>query len=241
MIIGYDIEYIPDNQQGRTGRDFRLIMEEYPLIKGADLVYNEREIPGRNGELVQSSTYRKNLTIPVKLTLLAPPEDQMQYREYIRKIKRWLTGPGWLRLSDDDYKYRVLKIQWIESKRKTPRYGFIEASFLVKPYEYKMDGLLSYPVSEIKYNACDESKPIYYITGESTGTLTVNGNTITINVGQNLVIDTDLELTYRMDNGTNISEGITGNYRDLYLVSGNNSISASGVNAQIKPMWGYNV
>lgn len=62
-------------------------------------------------------------------------------------------------------------------------------------------------------------------------TLTVNGNTMTANVGQNLTIDTDRMIAYRSD-GTLNNTQVTGNYEDMYLLNGENEISFSGENSK---------
>ena len=72
-------------------------------------------------------------------------------------------------------------------------------------------------------------------------TLTVNGNEMTANVGQNLTIDTDLMIAYRQD-GTLQNTAVTGDYEDLYLVPGDNVISiTSGFDLKIIPNWGYEI
>ena len=240
MIFNYDIEFVPDNGEAHTGSEFCLMMTEYPVIPNAELVYNTYEIPGRDGELVEAKSYRKNITIAPMLTLVADEVDQIHYADYIRKAQRWLKGTGWLRFSDtQDTRFRVLKIQHNGSERETPVWGQFSPAFVCEPYEYKADGLQAYPIAEITYNPYDICKPIYRITGESAGTITVNGNPITINVGQNLTIDTAKQITYRTD-GTLVMNSITGDYEDMWLDNGNVAITvSSGLTATVEPRWGW--
>lgn len=241
MIFNYDLEFIPDIGEAHTGKDFGFILEEYPVIPNAELVYNSYEIPGRDGELVEAKGYRKNILITPTLSLIAEEENQIHYNEYIRNAQRWLFGSGWVRFSDlIDTKFRVLKIYHDGSERETPIYGRISPSFLCEPYEYKVDGFSQFPIASVTYNPYDVCKPIYRITGEKTGTLTVNGNPITINVGQNLTIDTAKQITYRSDDDTLVMSGITGNYEDMWLDNGNVSITiTSGLTATVEPRWGW--
>lgn len=67
-----------------------------------------------------------------------------------------------------------------------------------------------------RYEICH---PIYFITGEGMCTLTVNGNTMTSNVGQNLTINTDKKLAYRTDK-TMQNTQVSGHYEDLYMQRG---------------------
>ncbi len=241
MILEYGIEFIPDKGEAHTSLEFGFILAEYPVIPNAELVYNTYEIPGRDGELVESKSYRKNITIAPTLTLVADEVYQLHYNDYVRKVERWLTGTGWLRISDNvDTLYRVLKVQNGGSERQTPVWGTLTPAFLCEPYEYKTDGLEKYPVSGVTYNAYDLCKPIYRITGNSSGTLTVNGNEIAVNVGQNMTIDTANQITYRTDDGTLIMGNIGGNYEDMWLPNGNVSISIStGLAATVEPRWGW--
>ena len=92
-------------------------------------------------------------------------------------------------------------------------------------------------IADVLYNPYALSKPIYMITGEGMCTLTVNGKSVTANVGQNLTINTDLMLAYRKD-GTMMNTAVTGDYEDLWLNSGENSITiTSGFSLAIIPNW----
>lgn len=100
-----------------------------------------------------------------------------------------------------------------------------------------MDGIREYNVEELIYNPYEVAHPIYKIAGEGTCSITVNGKVITVNVGQNMTIDTDRMLAYRED-GTLINTSITGEYEDMYLVEGENIIRASkGFKITVIPNW----
>ena len=79
--------------------------------------------------------------------------------------------------------------------------------------------------------------PIYKISGNGTCILTVNGKNMSATVGQNLTIDTDLMIAYRTDGDIN-NIAVTGNYEDLWLQEGENTISiTSGYDLSIIPNW----
>ena len=66
--------------------------------------------------------------------------------------------------------------------------------------------------------------------------LTVNGKTMTADVGQNITIDTDRELAYRKDKLSNTA--VSGKYDDLYLQAGENEITITeGCDLNIIPNW----
>lgn len=94
-------------------------------------------------------------------------------------------------------------------------------------------------MEDIGYHAGEESHPVYKILGEGVCTLTVNGKTMTANVGQNLTIDTDRQLAYRSD-GTLNNTAVTGNYEDLVLVEGDNKVTITdGFDLKVIPYWRY--
>ena len=56
-------------------------------------------------------------------------------------------------------------------------------------------------------------------------------------VGQNVTIDTELMIAYRMD-GTMENTSVTGDYEDLYLKPGYNEIEITeGFEAKVIPNW----
>lgn len=120
------------------------------------------------------------------------------------------------------------------------RIGNFKATFLTKDgLRYLCEGLHEQRAEDIGYHAGEESHPVYKILGEGVCTLTVNGKTMTANVGQNLTIDTDRQLAYRSD-GTLNNTAVTGNYEDLVLVEGDNKVTITdGFDLKVIPYWRY--
>ena len=241
MVYKYDLDFQPDSGIGHKASDFGLIMEEYPKIPASERVYNSYEIPGRAGELVQDTKTRKNIPLPVELTMLTVPDNQLEYRDYIRQIQKWLKGSGWLQLSDEqDTRYKVLTTQNGVSDRITPIYGKVDAVFTLEPYEYVNSGFLEHDISDIKFNGYDLCKPVYEISGNATGTLTVNGVQFKIKSIERLTIDSALQLTWTTANGEVKNTAISGDYEDLWIPSGDVAITATpGLTVKIKPRWGW--
>lgn len=241
IIHGYDFEYKPNNGIAHRGRDFRLIMEEYPVIPAAKKIYNAYTIPGRAGQLIQDTKTKENINLEIPITMLAPPMDQMEYRDYIRQINDWLQGDGWLWLSDEqDTRYKVLYIQVGGSERITPIYGKLNTMFCIEPYEYANSGFLEIDAEDLRFNGYDLCKPIYLIEGNATGYIVVNGVQFDINSIERLTIDTELMLTWTTVNGQVENQAITGNYEDLWLPRGEVTITVSpGLTVKVMPRWGW--
>lgn len=231
-MILYQIQY-----NDKTSADFGAILQEAVKFSGGERQYGSTAVAGRWGELVSKNKYQSNITIQCMLTVLNGYTMQQ-----IRQLKKWLSGTGKLKASDSpEVFYKVLKVNYEEIERKIKQYGNFTVSFLCVPYEYREDGQISYSINQFLQNPFDLAHPIYKITGEGICTLTVNGNTMTANVGQNITIDTDLMIAYRND-GAMQNTAVTGDYEELYLVHGENEISITdGFELKIIPNWGYEI
>lgn len=143
-----------------------------------------------------------------------------------------------LMFSDDPgYYYKVKKIDIGTNERLAKRIGKFQVTFTCEGYMYLTEGAETRNLSDTLYNAFEECKPVYEITGDGVCTLTVNGTKITANIGGKLVIDTGLKLCYTALKET-ANRRLTGYYEDLYLKEGENTFSVSpGFTVKIKPNW----
>ena len=110
--------------------------------------------------------------------------------------------------------------------------------FTVWPGTYLTDGMQEQTISGSRIdNQFDFCKPIYKISGEGVCTLSVNGKSMTANIGQNLTIDTELMLAYRTD-GTLMTTSVNGDYEDLWLSEGENTVTiTNGFTLTVIPRW----
>lgn len=219
---------------GHKNTDFGFMIPERVSVPAPVPRGDYVQVAGRDGSLLVTDGTYENIAIPVPMNYVSRADKQ---GESFRRAKAWLRGKGNLRFSDDtDVFYKVKACAITENQRRTKWGSDIAAEFICDPYTYLESGLIPITPGSI-YNPYDESNPIYKITGEGMCTLTVNGKSITANIGQNLTIDTDLMLAYRTD-GTMQNRVVTGDYNDLWLPSGNNSISiSSGFAMNIIPNW----
>ena len=221
---------------GQSTIDQHIVITDYPKMSGGENQYDTTGISGRLGELVGHNKYKTNITIEIPLVVLGK-----YTRQRFFNIREWLAGSGKLRFSDSpETFYKVIKASYKDLQRGTWEHDELTASFLCEPYEYREDGRLEYAPDELTYNPYSLARPIYKITGEGQCTLTVNDNTMTANVGQNLTIDTGLMIAYRED-GTLQNTKITGDYEKMRLPKGELNISISGGKLKVIPNWGYEI
>lgn len=215
--------------------EFGILPVTRPSIPAPEENIEEITIPGRDGALIESEGSHKPITIPVEFNFFTDPE---KVNEKYRAAKKWLSGSGYLKFSDDGSAfYKVLYVKITDVERTSKRIQNFTAEFTCDPYTYMDSGKYEITDFENIYNPYSVSHPEYLITGEGNCTLTVNGKTMEANVGQNLTINTDLMLAYRTD-GEMQNTQVTGNYEDLYLAEGENQISISaGFEMTVIPNW----
>lgn len=194
------------------------------------------EMAGKSGSLLETDDTYSDIEIPIEMNFIIPPD---LWGQRFRIVKRWLLGKaGELKFSDDSTIFYMAKNVTIENTERTVREGGeFTANFLCDPYTFLVAGKREHTASEVQYNPYSLSHPTYKITGEGMCTLTVNGKTMTANVGQNLTIDTDRMIAYRQD-GTLQNTAVTGDYEDLYLQEGDNTIAiTTGFGLSVIPNW----
>ncbi len=199
--------------------------------------YTDTQVPGRDGALTEFDGTYSDIAVDVEMNYITNPQN---WHAAWREVKRYLLKGGIreLRFSDDlSFYYKCKKVVLGTNEREFRHTAAFTATFTLAPYEYLADGKERYPYQVCAFNRYELCKPIYFITGEGMCTLTVNGNEMTANVGQNLTIDTDLQLAYRTDGALQNTE-VTGNFDELYLLPGENTISATdGFDLKIQPNW----
>ena len=204
-------------------------------------------VPERNIEVTEDKTLTTSLTrdygtykdIEIVIEYNFISREDFEIKSIL--LKRWLyeCKNKILILSDSVDYYRKVKKVTIEPITRSKRYlGNFKITFRCDPNLYVVNGLNSILIDSAKNikNNYGISKPNYTISGEGMCTLSVNNNSVTINVGQSIVINTEKELCFKNDGSmTNIK---TGKYKDLYLQEGNNDISISnGFTLSIIPNW----
>lgn len=220
-----------------TSDSIGLLVKERPAPPAPEPDHDAIKLPGRDGAL-----YRRKDTvpdIPVTFTFGFKAKKDLWMEQY-RIVKDWLYDGicSRLVLSDDpEYFYQVKNFKIKSTDRFIRTMGQISVEFICSGYQYLLEGTTEMDIDRVLYNRYYLSHPVYKITGEGVCTLTVNGKTMVANVGQNLTIDTERKLSYRLDN-TIMNTSVTGNYDDLYLLKGKNSITiTNGFELKIIPNW----
>ena len=226
-----DIEY-----NGIRGSSLGLIVKERPAIPAAIKKANEIEIPGRSGVIRTEKEEFEETKFTIDFNYIGKAED---WYERWRMAQEWLSATNKkLILSDDpEYFFWITKIELSEAERTTERIGNFSATVRTKDgLHYLRTGTLEYAPEKIKRNVYETARPIYKITGSGTCTITVNDKSVTADIDQELIIDTERKLAYQKQKMKNTA--LTGDYEDLYFRQGKIEVSITdGFEMKIIPNW----
>lgn len=224
----YDIIY--NNQ---SGFDLGMLAVTRPSIPAPEPRYEPYEIPGRDGILMPVDIPYNNIEIEINFNFMSP--DPERWGECFRKAKHWIRGNGTLRFYDDaDIFYRVVIASITSVERTSRRIGNFTAVFVCEPWTYRVQGQKEMNIEDVLYNPYDVSHPLYHVTASGAYTLTVNGTSFT--GSKETFIDTDLMIAYNK-NQKIVNTTTIGDFADLYLQEGENSISIEGGTLMVKPRW----
>lgn len=224
-----------DNYQG-TSLDYGIRFLEFPIFKYGEENIKNVEIPGKQGTLsIHTRTYSDTIITNV---LEFESSSLAEYNVKLQGIKDWLYKTKKVKYTDaEDFFYIVKEVEISEIKRIYGYFGNIKVLFRCDPMAYFECGCYEKSLSESFFNPGIFSQPIYQISGEGMCTITVNGKEMTANISDNLTIDTELMIAYREDR-TLTNTAVSGNYEDLYLQEGENTITVTdGFECKVIPRW----
>lgn len=231
------MNYIDIEYNKMLGSSIGIFATEYPAIPAAVEKVELIAIPGRSGNLHVRKRCFEETEIPVKFNYIGKAE---MWNERWRDVKEWFSiRNAELSFGDDtDFFYKISRVVLSANERASRRVGKFTATFVTTDgLAYYKSGKYAIDYTSLGYNPGIFSQPIYKIKGEGLCTLTVNGNTMTANVSGNLTIDTERMISYRED-GTLINTAVSGNYEDLYLQEGENTITVTdGFECKVIPRW----
>ena len=221
------------NLDDQKSSEHGIVVTKRPDFPAPEMKTLDYEVEGRDGDLIEFLETFDDIEVTVEMNYV----DHADWHGAWRKVKAFLLQPKIRNLSfsdDPDYFYKCKKIKLNTAEREFKETANFSAVFLLDPFAYLVDGTNDHTISECLSNPYYLCKPIYTITGEGLCTLTVNGKDFEVNVGQKVTVDTTRKLCYK-DN-TNIS--FDGDFEDLFLNNGTNTISISeGFSLSIVPNW----
>lgn len=222
---------------GKSSLSQGIYVEKRPDIPVAKEKVEYISLPGRPEKLCRHTGTFEDVEIKVECGFKTAQE---KWHEKVCAIRGWLQGSSELSFQDSEkffWKVRAVKIEGIE--RKLKKYGFFKAVFICSPFLYLKEGKKWKSAEEAVKNPGTVCHPIYKIEGEGVCILKLNEKSLAVNVGQNVIVDTDRMIAYKND-GTMQNTKVMGDYDALWLKSGNNTFQATpGFRISVMPNWRY--
>lgn len=212
-----------------------LMISELPPITKPMMRVTAEEIDGRDGDIVTPlgfSAYDKDVVIGL-------------YDEFdIDDIIDFFNQSGKITFSNEPDKYYLFAQYNAIDFEKLVRYKTATVGFHVQPFKYSLNeseqafNFSSSATSgelSIRNNGNYMSRPTIKLTGSGTVNLSINGaQVMVIDMSQNpvIILDSSEMNAYSPDNML-VNRAVTGNFDNLRLKSGKNSISYSGTVTEI--------
>lgn len=202
-----------------------LAINEMPPITKPSIRTNTEEIDGRDGDIVTRlgySAYDKEMTIGL-------------YGNYdLDEIMSYFNQSGTIIFSTETDKYYNFEILEQIDYEKLLKFKTATITMHCQPFKYEVNETpiaLASGDNIVRNKGNIYSKPIMYIEGTGTITISLEGNQVfNIVMGNNTEIEIDIEKleAYNPNDGTLLNRIVTGDYDDFRLESGNNTIALGG-------------
>lgn len=204
-----------------------LFIAQLPPIAKPEMRVETTEIDGRDGtiiDLLGYSAYEKKAVIGV-----LPNAD-------VDPIIDFFSGGGEVVFSNEPERFYRASILAQIDYEQIIRMRRAEVTFFCQPYKYafldkkRIFSAPTSPIGVVNYGNV-MAAPIYKISGKNTVIFTVNGeDVLEIAFGGEFVtvyIDTE-ELDAKLENGTLVNRSVAGEYEDMRLQRGKNTIAWRG-------------
>ena len=203
-----------------------LAINEMPPITKPSIRTNTEEIDGRDGDIVTRlgySAYDKEMTIGL-------------YGGYdLDAIMSYFNQSGTIIFSTESDKYYNFEILEQIDYEKLLKFKTATITMHCQPFKYEVNETpitLSSGNNTVKNKGNIYAKPIIYIKGSGTITVSLNGNQIfSLDLGtttSEMTIDIEKLEAYDPSDNSLLNRKVTGDYDDFKLEVGNNTINLSG-------------
>lgn len=220
-----------NNSNNLTG----LLISKLPPITKPKQRTQTKEIDGRDGDIVTTlgyGAYDKSIDIGL-------------YGNFnLDDIMTFFNSSGTVTFSNEEDKYYNYQIVDQIDYERLIRFRTAKVKMHVQPFKYSaVEGIRTYNITnqdEITINNSGNytAKPVITIAGSGTINLSVNGyEVLVIELGETastITIDTANMEAYNQNTSQLMNRSVTGDYDNLYLNAGKNTISWTGTITQIQ-------
>ena len=210
-----------------------LIITSLPPITKPKIRYTAEEIDGVDGDVINKlgySAYDKTFTIG------------LSYNYNVDDVIEYLNTEGQITFSNEpDKYYNFTTLNQIDFE-KLIRFKTAKITIHVQPFKYStIESTKNYDFTSdnqsliVRNNGNIYSKPIITLFGNGTIELSLNGKQVfTIALNGSMVLDTQSQNAYDPNTLDFLNRYVTGDFKNLYLSVGKNTISWTGNITQVK-------
>ena len=216
--------------------DFGIVVEKYPSLFIPVKTFEKVNIAGND-----KAEYREGIYEPITLSIECYLKNRSPQK--VREISKWLNSKSEGKLilgNDPNFYYNARIINAIPINKVINLFGRFIIQFECEPFVYSLEEevITITTNTEIENKGISVSKPIYKVYG-SGATLKINNKEFKIySIDNYIEIDTELMECYK-DN-VSMNTNVQGNYTDLWLKEGKNTIEIGGATkVEITPKWRY--
>lgn len=231
----------------KLSSDYGIHVEKPPVYAIPERDYEVVHIPGRNGDLVIDNGSYKNT---VRTYNISFGEMDGDYTYMASRIAEWLhSASGYARLEDSyepDYYRLAYYMAENEMENLYHQAGRLTIEFNCKPARFYKSGeqAIRFTSAQTLLNPSIQSSfPQLTIVASGSGTVTINGQTITIqdiSSKTSIVIDSELQDVYDAEAQTNLNNKVSFSGGSFpVLAAGLNSIRFTGsvTSVEVIPRW----
>lgn len=210
-----------------------LIITSLPPVTKPKIRYTAEEIDGVDGDVINKlgyGAYDKTFTIG------------LSYNYNVDDVIEYLNTEGQITFSNEpDKYYNFTTLNQIDFE-KLIRFKTAKITIHVQPFKYStIESTKNYDFSSdnqsliVRNNGNIYSKPIITLFGNGTIELSLNGKQVfTIVLNGSMVLDTQSQNAYDPSTLDFLNRYVTGDFKNLYLSVGKNTISWTGNITQVK-------
>lgn len=206
-----------------------LMISELPPIVRPEMRAQIEEIDGVAGQIVTELGYQAYERV-VKIGLHGSFD--------IDDVIRYFSGAGNVIFSNEPDKVYDFWMLKSVSYERLVRFRTAEVTFLVQPYKHSaLEGVIELAGSPagLRNHGNVEAMPTYMVAGSGNVTLSVNGGpAVTLALGSGSTITIDCDRLEAYSGSTLKNRSVTGDYLDLALSPGANTLEWTGSVSSIK-------
>lgn len=228
----------------KNSNDFHIKIRKVNNLNSSQIKYEKIEIPGKNGEFLNSNNCFSNFLLEIECSLDARKTKNIN--ELSGEIKKWLlTNLSYKKLiisNDSEYYYEAICCNKLDFEHIIRNYKHFVITFECKPFKKHLhgDNKIILTKSSTLYNNNLVSNPYIKIVGNGDITININNQKLILkNIEDEIEIDCEIMNAYKNVNNKIILQN-NKMYSDFpVLEEGKNDISWTGnvTRLEITPRW----